>query len=149
MNLQEKINQDIKESILSKNTERLAALRAVKSAILLESAKDGNDDISNDIVLSIIVKLVKQRKESASIYIEQGRKDLSDDEINQLRHLEEYLPDPVLIEDIERVVKETIVKMNVQSKKDMGRVIGSVISKLNGQVDGKVVSDLVQKQLTD
>ena len=76
MNLKEKINQDIKESMLSKNTERLAALRAVKSAILLESAKDGNNNLSNEVILRLIIKLVKQRKESASIYIEQGRKDL-------------------------------------------------------------------------
>ena len=92
MSIQEQINNDIKEAMKAKNVDKLAALRAVKSAIMLEATKDGSSIVSDAVSLKLIAKLVKQRKDSRAIYIEQKRQDLADDEINQLVYLEVYLP---------------------------------------------------------
>ena len=84
MNIQNLINHDIKQAMLAKDVEKLAALRSVKSAFLLEASKDGRSEISDEIALKIIAKLVKQRKDSAQIYNEQNRQDLEKDELEQL-----------------------------------------------------------------
>ena len=90
MNIQEKINNAIKEAMKSRDVNKLAALRAVKSAIMLEATKDGNLSVSDEKSLKIISKLVKQRKDSAAIYIQQKRQDLADDEINNINATVNY-----------------------------------------------------------
>ena len=91
MSIQNLISEEIKKAMLAREVDKLAALRSVKSAILLEASKDGSSEISDDIALKIIVKLVKQRKDSAQIYKEQNRPDLENDELKQLKYLEFYL----------------------------------------------------------
>ena len=91
MNIQERINNDIKEAMRNKQVDRLAALRAVKSAIMLEMTKDGSSIVSDQISLEIIIKLIKQRRDAANIYRDEKRDDLADEEINQLKHLQELL----------------------------------------------------------
>ena len=98
MNIQNLINHDIKQAMLAKDVEKLAALRSVKSAFLLEASKDGRSEISDEIALKIIAKLVKQRKDSAQIYNEQNRQDLEKDELEQLKYLEVYLLNSHLVE---------------------------------------------------
>ena len=93
MNLPDLISSDIKKAMLAKATDKLAALRAVKAAIMLEATKDGSSSISDEIALSIIKRLVKQRRDSAEIYLKESRQDLADDELKQLKHLETYLPE--------------------------------------------------------
>ena len=92
MSVQDQINNDIKEAMKERNVDKLAALRAVKSAIMLEATKDGSSSVSDEVSLKLVAKLVKQRKDSAAIFTEQNRPDLAIDEVNQLAYLEVYLP---------------------------------------------------------
>jgi uncharacterized protein YqeY len=148
MNLPDLISNDIKKAMLAKATDKLAALRAVKAAIMLEATKDGSSSISDEIALSIIKRLVKQRRDSAEIYLKESRQDLADDELKQLKHLETYLPQQLSSSDVEIIVKEIIVEIGAGSMSDMGRVMGKVMSKLNGKADGKLISETVKNLLS-
>ena len=148
MTIQEQINQDIKTAMLARDVDRLAALRAVKSAIMLEATKEGNTTVSDEVSLNLIAKLVKQRKDSATIFIEQNRKDLADDELNQLAHLEGYLPAQMGEEEVRKVVKEVIVQVGASSPTDMGKCMGPLMTKLNGKADGSLISKLVKEELS-
>ena len=148
MNIQNLINHDIKQAMLAKDVEKLAALRSVKSAFLLEASKDGRSEISDEIALKIIVKLVKQRKDSAQIYNEQNRQDLEKDELEQLKHLEVYLPKQ-LSEDEVKIIIDTIVdNLGAVSMKDMGRVMSEANKKIGSQADGKLIASIVRNKLT-
>ena len=147
MNIQNLINHDIKQAMLAKDVEKLAALRSVKSAFLLEASKDGRSEISDEIALNIIAKLVKQRKDSAQIYNEQNRQDLEKDELEQLKHLEVYLPKQ-LSEDEVKIIIDTIVDdLGAVSMKDMGRVMSDANKKIGSQADGKVIANIVRNKL--
>ena len=147
MNIQNLINHDIKQAMLAKDVEKLAALRSVKSAFLLEASKDGRSEISDEIALKIIVKLVKQRKDSAQIYNEQNRQDLEKDELEQLKHLEVYLPKQ-LSEDEVKIIIDTIVDdLGAKSMKDMGRVMSEANKKIGSQADGKLIANIVRNKL--
>lgn len=147
MNIQNLINHDIKQAMLAKDVEKLAALRSVKSAFLLEASKDGRSEISDEIALKIIVKLVKQRKDSAQIYNEQNRQDLEKDELEQLKHLEVYLPKQ-LSEDEVKIIIDTIVdELGAVSMKDMGRVMSEANKKIGSQADGKLIANIVRIKL--
>ena len=148
MNLPDLISSDIKKAMLAKATDKLAALRAVKAAIMLEATKDGSSSISDEIALSIIKRLVKQRRDSAEIYLKERRQDLADDELKQLKHLETYLPEQLSSSKVEIIVKEIIVEIGAGSMSDMGRVMGKVMSKLNGKADGKLISETVKNLLS-
>ena len=148
MNLPNLISSDIKKAMLAKATDKLAALRAVKAAIMLEATKDGSSSISDEIALSIIKRLVKQRRDSAEIYLKESRQDLADDELKQLKHLETYLPQQLSSSEVEIIVKEIIVEIGAGSMSDMGRVMGKVMSKLNGKADGKLISETVKNLLS-
>ena len=147
MNIQNLINHDIKQAMLAKDVEKLAALRSVKSAFLLEASKDGRSEISDEIALKIIVKLVKQRKDSAQIYNDQNRQDLEKDELEQLKHLEVYLPKQ-LSEDEVKIIIDTIVdNVGAVSMKDMGRVMSEANKKIGSQADGKLIANIVRNKL--
>ena len=148
MNLPDLISSDIKKAMLAKATDKLAALRAVKAAIMLEATKDGSSSISDEIALSIIKRLVKQRRDSAEIYLKESRQDLADDELKQLKHLETYLPEQLSSSEVEIIVKEIIVEIGAGSMSDMGRVMGKVMSKLSGKADGKLISETVKNLLS-
>ena len=147
MNIQDLINSDIKKAMLSRDVEKLAALRSVKSAFLLEESKDGRSQISDDIALKIISKLVKQRKDSAQIYNQQNRKDLEKDEIEQLKHLELYLPKQLAENEVEQMIDKIIVDCGASSMKDMGMVMSISSKQLNGKADGKIIASIVRKKL--
>ena len=147
MNIQDLINSDIKKAMLARDVEKLAALRSVKSAFLLEESKDGRSQISDDIALKIISKLVKQRKDSAQIYNQQNRKDLEKDEIEQLKHLELYLPKQLAENEVEQMIDKIIVDCGASSMKDMGMVMSISSKQLNGKADGKIIASIVRKKL--
>ena len=147
MNIQDLINSDIKKAMLARDVEKLAALRSVKSAFLLEESKDGRSQISDDIALKIISKLVKQRKDSAQIYNEQNRKDLEKDEIEQLKHLELYLPKQLSEHEVEQIIDKIIVDCGASSMKDMGMVMSISSKQLSGKADGKIIAGIVRKKL--
>ena len=148
MSIKNLISEDIKKAMLAREVDKLAALRSVKSAILLEASKDGSSEISDDIALKIIIKLVKQRKDSAQIYKEQNRPDLESDELKQLKYLEFYLPEQLSNDEIETIVNKIIVDNNASSMKDMGRVMGLASKVLGGKADGKLIAQIVKEKLS-
>ena len=148
MSVQDQITSDIKEAMKARNADKLAALRAVKSAIMLEATKDGSTIVSDEVSLKIIAKLVKQRKDSATIFEEQNRPDLVVDEVNQLAYLEPYLPSQMGEEEVRKIVKEVIAKVGASSPADMGKCMGPLMGRLNGKADGSLISKLVKEELS-
>ncbi len=148
MSVQDQINSDIKDAMKAKNIDKLAALRAVKSAIMLEATKDGNTTVSDVVSLKLIAKLVKQRKDSAAIYTEQNRPDLAADEVNQLAYLEPYLPAQMGVEEVRKVVQDVIAKVGASSPADMGKCMGPLMGRLNGKADGSLISKIVKEELS-
>ena len=148
MSLQKQIMEELKTAMKSKDTVALQALRAVKSAFLLAKTETGaGDDLTEDQEMKIIQKQVKQRKDSAAIFIEQGRQDLADPELAEIAVLEKFLPEALSEDAIEKVVLETIAKTGAEGMKDMGKVMGMVSKQLAGQADGKTISGIVRKNL--
>lgn len=148
MSLQKQIMEELKLAMKSKDSVALQALRAVKSAFLLAKTEAGaGDDLTSEQEMKIIQKQVKQRKDSAAIFIEQGRQDLADPELKEVAILEKFLPEALSEEAIEKVVLETITKLGAEGMKDMGKVMGVVSKQLAGQADGKTLSGIVRKNL--
>ena len=149
MSIQEKINNEIKLSMKEKNVDKLAALRSVKSAILLELTKDGKTNMSDEIAIQIISKLVKQRKESASIFKSKNREDLEKEELSQIKYLEVYLPRQLSEDEIEDQIRIKLNEIDNVSLKDMGRLMGLLMKEFSGKADGKIISDILKRQLSE
>ncbi len=147
MGLSEQINADIKKAMLAREKEKLEALRAVKSAIMLEATKDGSGEVSEEVALAIVQKLVKQRKDASGIFKEQGREDLASDEDFQIEVLSVYLPEQMGEEEVRKVVQDAIAQVGAAGPQDMGKVMGPVMGKLKGKADGKLISALVKECL--
>lgn len=149
MSLLEKISADIKDAMKAREKEKLDALRAIKSALMLEATKDASGEISEDAELKILQKLHKQRNDAAALYKEQGREDLLHDEVFQAEIIEAYLPAQMSEEEIAVVVKEIIAKTGASSPADMGKVMGAAMGQLAGKADGKLISKLVKENLAN
>ena len=148
MSLQQDVMTKMKEAMKSKDKVALESLRAIKSVILLAQTESGaGEDLTEDQEIKILQKLVKQRKDSAAIYLEQGRNDLAQPEIDQAAVIEQFLPEALSEEEIEKVIKSAIESIGASGMKDMGRVMGLVSKELAGQADGKTISNLVKKNL--
>jgi uncharacterized protein len=148
MSLTEKINNDIKEAMKAKQADRLAALRAVKSEILLaQTAAGGSGEITAEGEIKIIQKLVKQRKDSAEIYKTSGRMDLYEKEVSELKFIEEYLPAQMTDTELSAIIKKIIEQTGASSIKDMGKVIGLVTKEVAGKAEGKVIAEKVKQLL--
>ena len=141
------INKLIKEAILNKNSLRLSALRAIKSAFILAQTEKGAKDLDDIARQKIILKQVKHRKDASVIYLEQNRKDLSDYELAQVEVLEEFLPKQLNETEVREVVKATIDESGAKSMADMGKVMQIVSQKISGKADGKLVADIVKSIL--
>jgi hypothetical protein len=148
MSLKQQIDGDIKKAMLAKNKEELEALRGIKSLILLaETEKGGTGEVSSDVENKLLMKAAKQRKESAEIFTQQGRKDLADKEQFQLEIISRYLPKQLSTEELEAELKKLIAESGAKGPQDMGKVMGAATKKFAGQADGKVISELVKKLL--
>lgn len=147
MSLSDQINSDIKQAMLAKEKEKLEALRAIKSALMLEATKGGDSSVSEADEMKILQKLLKQRKDAAEIYREQGRDDLLKDELAQAEIIQAYLPEMMSEDEVTAVVKETIEQLGASGPQDMGKVMGPVMGKLNGKADGKMISQIVKNLL--
>lgn len=147
MSLQNKIDQDIKSAMLAKDSVRLRGLRAIKSAILLAKTEKGNADLSEDMELKVLQKLVKQRKESAEIYKQQDRPDLLAIEQEEQAVIEEYLPAQLSREEVEVLIKNLLDQHGFSGMKDMGKAMGIVNSGLAGKADGKTIAEIVKSFL--
>ena len=148
MSLQQGLMTAIKAAMKAKDQTALTALRAVKSAILLAQTESGaKEELTEEQELKILQKLVKQRKDSAAIYLEQDRKDLALPEIDEAKVISQFLPESLSEEDIEKVVVMTIDELGAEGMKDMGRVMGAVSAAIAGQADGKTISNIVRAKL--
>lgn len=147
MSFADQINTDIKNAMLAKEKEKLAALRDIKSKLLLE-ATSGNGEVTDEIGLKICMKLHKQRMETYQLYTEQGREELAAEELFQAKVIEAYLPTMLSEEEVRVIVKNTISEMGATSPQEMGKVMGVLTGKLAGQVDGKLLAALVKEGLT-
>ena len=148
MSLQQEVMTKMKEAMKAKDKTALTALRAVKSSILLAQTESGaKEDLTKEQELKILQKQVKQRKDSAAIYIEQGREDLATPELSEAAIIEQFLPEALSEDEIEKVVMATIASVGASGMKDMGRVMGVVSKELAGKADGKTISTLVKKNL--
>ncbi len=149
MNLQAKVMEQLKAAMKSKDNVRLESLRAIKSAILLaQTEKGAKAELNEAEELKLLQKLVKQRKDSAALYQEQGREDLAQPEQAQAKIITEFLPKQLSEAEIEQEVKNIISETGANSMKDMGRVMGIASKKLAGKADGKTISVIVKKNLT-
>ena len=149
MNLSKQIMEAMKVAMKAKDALTLQALRSVKSAILLAQTETGaKDTLSEADELKILQKLVKQRKDSASIYKEQGRADLADPEMAEAAVIEQFLPEQLSEEEVAKVVDEVIAQTGASSMKDMGKVMGMTNVKLAGKADGKTISGIVKERLS-
>ena len=148
MNISDQINNDIKQAMLAKDKDKLAALRAVKSELLLEATKGGEGSVSDEMGQKIIQKLVKQRKDAAAIFVEQGRDDLAKDELFQIEVLSVYLPEQMGEEEVRKEVQAVITQVGASGPQDIGKVMGPIMGKLNGKADGKLISTLVKEELS-
>ena len=148
MSLQGELMMKIKEAMKAKDSVALESLRAIKSEILLAKTKSGaTEDISEDDELKIIQKLVKQRKDSAALYSEQGREDLAEPELAQVKIIAQFLPAQMSEEDLKKFISEIITKTGAASMKDMGKVMGMASKQLAGKADGKTISNIVKNLL--
>jgi uncharacterized protein YqeY len=148
MSLFDKVNDDIKTAMLAREREKLEALRGIKAAFLIAKTEKGaSDTLSTDTELKIIQKLVKQRKESAEIYISQNRKDLSDKELFEASVIEQYLPKQMDITELTSILKSVIETVGAKSPSDMGKVMGVASKELAGKANGKLIADTVKSLL--
>ena len=149
MSLETQINGDIKTAMLQKDKPALEALRAIKSAILLEkTSKNATDGELNEAAeIALLQKLVKQRKEAAEIYKGQDRADLYEAEMFQAGIIEKYLPKQLSREEIEVEVKNIIAQVGATTAKDMGKVMGAATKHFAGRADNKIVSEIVKSLL--
>ncbi|PTM09571.1 MAG: glutamyl-tRNA amidotransferase [Bacteroidetes bacterium] len=149
MSLQQDIMTAMKAAMKSKDQTALTALRAVKAAILLAQTESGaKEELTEEQELKILQKLVKQRKDSAAIYLEQDRKDLALPEIDEAEVISQFLPEALSEEEIEKVVVMTIDELGAEGMKDMGKVMGVVSAALAGKADGKTISNIVRAKLS-
>lgn len=148
MSLKDQINTDIKNAMRAKEADKLSALRAVKAAIIVaETAEGSSGDLTEEEGVSILSKLVKQRKDAAELYRGQDRTDLAEPEEYQAGVISVYLPTQMSEEEVREVVQSQIAKVGASSPADMGKVMGPVMGQLKGKADGKMISTLVKEEL--
>ena len=147
--LEQTINNDIKAAMLARESQKLNALRAVKSAILLaKTQKGGGADLDEEAEIKILKQLVKQRQESAETYLAQNRADLAAEEQYQLDIIKAYLPQMLSDEEVEATLKGIIADNGFSGMKDMGKVMGMATKQFAGKADNKTVSEMVKKLLS-
>lgn len=148
MALKQHIENEIKSAMLARDKTRLSALRAIKSLILLEETKGGaKAEITQDDEMRLLTKAAKQRKDSADIYHQQGRNDLFEVEIAELKIIQEFLPAALSDEELTVAIQAIITDTGASTAKDMGKVMGVASKQLAGKADGKAISEKVKSLL--
>lgn len=147
MNLEEKINNDIKKAMLAKEKDKLNALRAIKSELLLLKTAKNPDEINDELEIKTLQRLIKQRKEAAETYKNQNRDDLYQEEMFQVNVISTYLPAQLSEEEVTRILKEFIDKENITDIKGMGKIMGLATKTLAGKAENKLISEIIKKLL--
>ncbi|MCF6224438.1 MAG: GatB/YqeY domain-containing protein [Flavobacteriaceae bacterium] len=148
MSLQKEVMEQMKAAMKSKDKIALESLRALKSAFLLANTSGSNTELNDDDEIKIVQKLVKQRKDSATIFNEQNRSDLADPELAQAKILEKFLPEQMSEDALQQAIGEIISQTGASSMKDMGKVMGMASKQLAGKADGKAISMVVKALLS-
>ena len=147
MAFSDEINQAIKDAMRAKDKVRLSTLRDIKSKIMVEATSGSGNDVGDDVVLKICMKLFKQRKETYDLYVQQNRPDLAKEELEQANIIEEFLPKMMSEEEILVEVRDVIESTGASGPQDMGKCMGVLTKKLAGKADGKIISSLVKSEL--
>jgi uncharacterized protein YqeY len=148
MDMFDRISNDIKDAMKAKDKVRLETLRNIKKVFLeAKTAPGANDTLTDDAAMKIMQKLVKQGKDSAALYTEQGRADLAEAELAQVAVIETYLPKQMSAEELEAALKAIIAEVGAEDPKDMGKVMGTATKKLAGLAEGRAISAKVKELL--
>lgn len=148
MSLESQVMEAMKAAMKSKDTVTLEALRAIKSAILLAKTSGGSGELTDADEMSLLQKLVKQRRDSAAIYQQQNRLDLANPELAQVTVIEQFLPKQLSEDEVEAAITPIVERLGAVSIKDMGKVMGEASKELAGKTDGKTISLIVKKLLS-
>ncbi len=146
LSILDKLNQDMKEAMRAKDKQRLTVIRSVKSSVQNEAINAGHE-LSDEEVLTVLNREMKQRRESLQEFEKAGREDLVDKIQQEISVLADYMPEQLSDKELQAVVDETIAETGASSKADMGRVMGAVMPKVKGRADGTAVRTLVQQSL--
>lgn len=148
MALFEQVSKDIIAAMKAKDKVALEALRNIKKVFIeAKTAPGSGDELTDDAALKILAKLAKQGKDTAALYVEQGRQDLADEELAQVEVIARYLPKQLSAEELETEIKSIIAAVGATSARDMGKVMGAATKQLAGKAEGKAISELVKKLL--
>ena len=148
MNLFDQISEDIKKAMLARDKVRLEALRGVKKEFLeAKTAKGAGGELTDETATKILVKMAKQRKESAAIYSENNRPELAENELAEAKVIEEYLPKQLTEEELTAELKKIIAEVGAEGPKDMGKVMGAATKALAGRAEGRAISAKVKELL--
>lgn len=148
MALKATIESEIKQAMLAKNQPRLLALRAIKSAILLEETAGTAHELTSDQEMKILMKAVKQRKESAETYVANGRQELAEKELSEVAVIEEFLPKMLSEAELTERLKEIIARVGASGPGDIGKVMGTATKELAGLAEGKAISATAKSLLS-
>ena len=148
MSLLDTLNQDLKAAMKSKDKAAMRTIRSVKSAFMILQTDGSGTEITDETEIKLLQKLIKQRKDSLEVYIQQERADLAETEKEEINIIEKYLPQQLSAEDLEKEITEIIAQTGAASMKDMGKVMGMASKKLGGSSDGKSISMMVKKLLS-
>jgi len=149
--LKEKLEADLKDAMLAKDRIRVRTLRSLRAAMLekeIELRSGGSASVSDEVALSVIQKQAKQRRDSIDQFVSANREDLAETEREELRVIEEYLPEQLTDEDVRREVVKIVGETGAESMKDMGRVMGEAMKRLKGKADGRLIQTIVKELLT-
>ena len=150
MNLFDQVSEDIKKAMLARERVRLEALRGAKKEFLeAKTAKGANGELSDETAVKIIVKMVKQRKESAKIYEENNRPELAENELAEASVLEEYLPKQLTADELTAELQAIITEVGASGPRDMGKVMGVASKRLAGRAEGRAISEAVKQLLNN
>lgn len=147
MSLEEQVQKDMIQAMKTRDADKLRALRAIKSEILLAKTDGSGEAIDEAREIRIIQKMVKSRQESLDIYSREGRSDLAAKEQSEIEHIQAYLPEQMSLDEITARIDAIITKVNATSMKDMGKVMGIAQAELGGKADGKTIASLVKERL--
>lgn len=149
MSLFDRVSEDIKKAMLTRDKESLEALRGIKKEFLeAKTAKGATGELADDAALKILAKMIKQRKESAQIYQEQNRPELAEAELVQARVIEQYMPQQLSADELKARLAEIIARTGATGPKDMGRVMGVASKELAGLAEGRAISATVKELLS-
>lgn len=148
MNLETKINEELKAAMKAKETVRIDALRSLRSAIIEFNKSGAGHEMNEEEALAILRSAAKKRRDSIDMYLKGNRQDLADKEKEELKVIEEFLPEQMSEEEVEKVVSGIIADTGAESMKDMGKVMGAAMKALQGKADGNIVQKIVKDKLS-